>query len=438
MKLLKLFFVLLTSALLFSSCEDILDSISDPVNNPEFVVNTTEDTPDADLTDGLCADANGNCSFRAAIQEVNNDRKLSYTIKLPGKNIGVETYQLDSALIIKGGLIVNIEGEFSYNTVIKANGMVTNSPAIIIDTDDEVSVINIKELTITGGKADLGGFGTAQPSGGGLLMSGSRLKVVLENVVVSNNYALVNGGGILNNGGDLTLKNCLVRDNICDNRTGGGIYNLDILRIENSSIISNSSGRNPSQADVSGAGIFNKINGKVYIENSTIGLNKTTSLERVNGVAIFNYGKMTVRSSTIAENNPNLQTTGIHNFGDSLILLNTAIVNSKVEGSNIYSYGGNFIDQLEASVTITAKTNANATWADYFGTTSSPLDAKLGSLQGVNNDLLQYYIPQVGSPLIDKAIAITPGFDHPDACLDIDQRGQPRTGICDIGAIEVQ
>ena len=36
-----------------------------------FTVNTQADTPDANLSDGICADASGNCSLRAAVMESN-------------------------------------------------------------------------------------------------------------------------------------------------------------------------------------------------------------------------------------------------------------------------------------------------------------------------------------------------------------------------------
>src|SRR3954468_19623754 len=36
-----------------------------------FVVNSTSDTADASVGDGVCADASGGCTLRAAIQEAN-------------------------------------------------------------------------------------------------------------------------------------------------------------------------------------------------------------------------------------------------------------------------------------------------------------------------------------------------------------------------------
>ena len=37
----------------------------------QFAVDVTTDTPDANPGDGVCADAGGNCSLRAAVMEAN-------------------------------------------------------------------------------------------------------------------------------------------------------------------------------------------------------------------------------------------------------------------------------------------------------------------------------------------------------------------------------
>jgi|GEM_PF-3523578 len=431
----RVFFPLIFSfftTLFLSSCEEILDSISDPANNPEFIVNTTDDTSDTDLTDNLCADANGNCSLRAAIQQVNSNRKVSYTIRLYGGS-GINTYEIDSMLIIKGGLVVNIEGESSDNTIIKARGSRYNSPLIYIYTEEEISLINLKNLTLTGGYADIGGKAASQPSGGGLLMSGNSLSVTLENVIVKENTALVHGGGIANIKGTLNLKNCVIEDNSCLNRSGGGIFNMDKLFIENSAIVKNASGTATS-ATSSGAGIMNTLNGFVSVINSTISQNTTTRRARRSGIGLYNSGKMRLRSCTIMENyseDPS-SGTGIYNEGDSLIFTNTAVVESNLEGVNYHTFGGNFIDLLPTGISL----NGSSTWADQFAMNYPPLDAKLGSLTTLNGTW--YHLPLSNSPLIDKGTGFVPGVDHPDACLDIDQRGVTRTGLCDIGAIEVR
>ena len=56
-KALLLFTILCTSLLTFSQTT--------------YVVNTTDDFPDDNLNDVICADKNGNCTFRAALQNAN-------------------------------------------------------------------------------------------------------------------------------------------------------------------------------------------------------------------------------------------------------------------------------------------------------------------------------------------------------------------------------
>jgi CSLREA domain-containing protein len=60
---------LLLAATLFSA--DPQPSPAIPPCSGPFIVNSTADTPDASPGDGCCADASGNCTLRAAIQEAN-------------------------------------------------------------------------------------------------------------------------------------------------------------------------------------------------------------------------------------------------------------------------------------------------------------------------------------------------------------------------------
>ena len=429
MKPLQIFFILCTT-FLFISCEDILDSLSDPGNNPVYVVNTIGDTPDINPTDSVCEDANGNCSFRAAIQQVNTHQKWTHTIQL-----GTGIHILDSPLVINGGLTVNIEGTGMNNTVIEANGAITKSPTLRIKTEDRVSVINIKKLSIIGGNADFGGNGAPQPSGGGLLMSGEKLLVNMEKVTIRNNRALVNGGGIANLNGRLNLKHCNIQDNNCINRKGGGIYNQGRLTIEGSAIVKNSTGRagEISARSVKVAGISNSPEGVGIITNSTISDNFDISFrgEFTNGINIYNSNHLLLKSSTIVRNTEYAGFARIQTNGDSLKIMNTVVVGNYFEGDNFYTLGGNFIDRLYSDVLL----KGNSSWMDQVGTEST-LEAKLSDLTFENNTW--FHLPFSDSPLIDKGTGIVPGINHPDACLDIDQRGLPRTGVSDIGAIEKQ
>src|SRR5438552_13948527 len=98
-------FKLLNPTLLGTTAADLEGSqgLSAPLPpSPEvpgatFVVNTTADTHDATPGDGICADANGNCSLRAAIDEANANANIDtitlpagiYSTTIPGTNENV-------------------------------------------------------------------------------------------------------------------------------------------------------------------------------------------------------------------------------------------------------------------------------------------------------------------------------------------------------------
>lgn len=75
------------------------------VETPDFVVNSTADNGDASPGDGVCADGNGNCTFRAAVQEANlRDRTIiGFAGSLNGQTITLGSpLQLSANMIIRG------------------------------------------------------------------------------------------------------------------------------------------------------------------------------------------------------------------------------------------------------------------------------------------------------------------------------------------------
>lgn len=75
-----------------------------PLGNPfEFVVNTTNDTVDAETGDRTCLDAAGDCSLRAAIEEMifmqaNEQESVSYNINFDIAGAGPHIITLDNSL----------------------------------------------------------------------------------------------------------------------------------------------------------------------------------------------------------------------------------------------------------------------------------------------------------------------------------------------------
>jgi len=82
-----------------------------------FTVNSTADTHDANQGDGICADASGNCTLRAAVEETNNDATPGDQIIVPG---GTYLISLDTISVQNGQ---SITGSGSPGPVIDGSGL---------------------------------------------------------------------------------------------------------------------------------------------------------------------------------------------------------------------------------------------------------------------------------------------------------------------------
>jgi hypothetical protein len=156
--------------------------------------------------------------------------------------------------------------------------------------------------------------------------------------------------------------------------------------------------------------------GTVTITNSTLAGN--TALIG-GGLANFR-GSMTLRSSTVAHN----QSEGVQTDGGSVEILNTILANNIDDFGDphdclgvITSQGHNLLGTLSGCM-ITLLAN------DLVG------NPRLGPFQDTNRPGRSHF------PLLPDSPAIDAG--DPGQCPLRDQLGQPRVGICDIGAVEFQ
>jgi CSLREA domain-containing protein len=154
-----------------------------------FVVNTTADTHDAHLGDGLCADANGQCSLRAAVEEADNRPNATTTIVLdPSRGTYALTLpaELDlsstatSFMTICSGTTACVAGG-SRATV---DATATNTRAFAIETN---TYVTMQDLKITGGHGD------STINGAGIDIMGV---ATLDRVIVTGNTTSGSGGGI--------------------------------------------------------------------------------------------------------------------------------------------------------------------------------------------------------------------------------------------------
>lgn|GEM_PF-2901146 len=292
-----------------------------------FTVNSIGDTEDLDPDDGLCKDASGDCTLRAAIQQANKT-----PIACGPVDIGFSV----TGTIVLSNPLDGIQHDVNINNTAGAS-------AVTVDGQEENSIfvvdpgftVGIAGLTITRGQSQDG-----SPEGGGLLNEGGT--VTVNDCIFTNNTAGA-GGAIYTDLGSLTLNNCVLDGNTA-NGDGGGLYNFgSTVALNNSRVDSNN-----SEAGF-GGGIFNCGDGTMTIEATTVSGN---SSER--GAGIFNEAGLTsaqITNSTISSNDAN-DGGGIYNGGT------LKVINSTISGNTALTNGGGIYNDVAglftfANVTVT-------------------------------------------------------------------------------------
>jgi uncharacterized repeat protein (TIGR01451 family)/CSLREA domain-containing protein len=369
-----------------------------------FTVNSTVDSVDALPGDGLCADVNGNCTLRAAVQEANAlpgaDTIIlwpgTYLFTIPGNS---EHNAATGDLDILDSL--TITGAGAANTVIDANGL-----------DRVFEVINAGNVTISG--------------------------VTLQNGVAGQNqngYSVQQAGGAIFHVGTpsiLTLSDMVIRN--CAATTGGAVYN-----VYSTLVVRNSTFYNNSATAGDGGGIAEGLADYVQLSNTTLSGNRATgsggALLTSNNTAILNNVTI-VDNIADSDNNGSGDGGGIALGLTAPTLSNTIVANNSDPGGqapdcsgSITSLGYNLIG-INTGCTITASTG------DVVGTASAPRDPHLSSLIDNGGTTPTHAILNF-SPALNTGNPATPGSGN-GACEPTDQRGVDRAANapCDKGAFE--
>ena len=226
-----------------------------------FTVNSLADTPDAAPGNGVCADAGGLCTLRAALQEANafaGDDTINFSV---------------TGAINLTGILPNITSN------ININGPGSGSLTVRRDTGGDYRiffidnrVVSISGMTITNGKTPDGAAGTGQEGGpgGGIRQSGGEL--TLNNVVIIGNRTGDGGSATNNNPGGR-------------GGSGGGIEGSGVLTITNSQITNNITGNGATGFSGGSAG----VGGGLFFGGSTL----TMTNVDVNGNRTGNAGSST-------------------------------------------------------------------------------------------------------------------------------------------------
>jgi CSLREA domain-containing protein len=207
-----------------------------------FTVNSLADTPDAAPGNGICADAGGLCTLRAALQEANafaGDDTINFSV--------TGTINLTGALPTISSNI-NMNGPGSASLTVRRD---TGGDYRIFFTDNRT--VSISGMTITNGKTPDGAASSGQEggSGGGIRQAGGELTL--------NND--INTGNRTGNGGTSVNNNPGGRGG-----SGGGIDGSGVLTITNSQIINNATGNGAQGFSGGSAG----VGGGLFFGGSTL------------------------------------------------------------------------------------------------------------------------------------------------------------------------
>jgi uncharacterized repeat protein (TIGR01451 family) len=395
-----------------TNAADDLDITNDPMApTATFVVDIITDTVDTIPGDGMCADANNDCSLRAAIMEANalagaDDITLPsgiYTLTIPGTlENACATGDLD---ITTDDLIINGAG---------AGSSIINGGAIdrVLHVPYGGITVTINNVTITNGNSDWGG-GIHNESG----------VLTINNSTISDNYVTRGGGGIRNWDGVLTINNCTISDNYAGSM-GGGIHNkVGVLTMSNSTISGNT-------AVSRSGGIDNDDSDVATLTNCTVSGNSAEFYGAILNIAGAGYTSVvTLTHCTISDN------SGVRTYGNGL-----------TNRSN----GGTATSYLQNSI-LAGNTTGGGTDCWNNGTLTS-LDYNLdgdGTCSLIQAHDLPSTDPRLG-PLADNGgdtythelLSGSPAIDHipVGSCpVATDQRGilRPQGAACDIGAYEL-
>ncbi len=307
-----------------------------PSASNTFTVNSTSDTPAADPATGVCADASGKCTLRAAIMVANFVQGTNtillpagvYLLTRPGYDDGTLVGDLDI------GVNLTIQGAGPGLTIVDGNGAVTGDRVFqILNTALNVT---LSGMTIRNGQSLAGIAGAI--GGGGIYMQGAG-NLTLSNVIIEGNTAQ-NGGGLYANlpaqGGVITLDHVIVRNNTVTAGgvgAGGGVFlsllsGLSSVDVHDSQVFGNT-------ADGTGGGFFVSGTDLAHwsIERSQIYSNSAAS-----GAGIGNFLPLTMTESWVSNNHANVDGGGIEAFSPLAISLSTLAGNSAIRyGGGIFS-----------------------------------------------------------------------------------------------------
>ena len=370
-----------------------------------YTVNSTADLPaSGPLNDSVCdADpdpATFTCTLRAAVQEANGLISTD-VINLPdlGATYVLDQLGTDEDDAASGDLDIrrNLTLQGSGRPLIDATGLMDR--VLQIGPAPTTPTVTISGVELTGG----GGV----DRGGGILIDGGA--VTLSEITVSGNVlsagAVAEGAGIWAQGGSHTLSRSTVDSNQASGLTGAR-----------------------------GGGIGVAAGAALGITNSTISANSANAPTDAEGGGLWSAGTISLTYATMSENGAGADGEGGLVFTDagSVFFRGTILDHGQASAGteNCESGGGSL-----------GTSGANLEALDLGLGVQCGLSPAAGDLFAVDGGVAP--LAERGGPTRTHALFNgSPALDAVPSCfpLTIDQRGQPRPGAfaCDVGSYERQ
>ena len=306
-----------------------------------FTVDTTADTNNANLSNGVCADAQNHCSLRAAIQQVNYNQNSDNLITIPGGNY----FLLSTLPILTLPVVIQGAGATGSNaTVITTTSGV--SAGLAFQSDSEVHGVEISNFTV----------GIYVSAGEGLvdecLIKGNQKGVHINGGAVPINFSITDSNikenykGIWMAGGTAATALIIERTNVALNEdnalgcgTGARIMGNSALLATNSTFSENT---NPGN----GGALCTETGGSITLDQTQVILN--TAGARGGGIYINGGGTVKLKNGTQISQNQAVDGGGIFNYEGELVA--ESLVDAVEITDNLASnaYGGIFINRSNA------------------------------------------------------------------------------------------
>ncbi|HJT96944.1 MAG TPA: right-handed parallel beta-helix repeat-containing protein [Rhodanobacteraceae bacterium] len=422
-----------------------------------FTVDTTADSVDANPGDGVCADAKGACSLRAAIGETNALAGAD-VVELPAGTFALTIAGIGEDLSATGDLDISddvtLEGDGADATRIDGNA---EDRVIEMHAGGGRRAIGLKGLTVQNGA-----LVNANASGGAGLRVGVGVHLRLDDVAIRDNRATQTFGAIA-----IDTQGCVegAHVRILDNRdtagTGSGTA-VAAVRVYEDGETDTGACFTLEDSEISGnradwAGAIEADFAPVTIRRSLISDNEA----RFAGALLLNVAADTLLENVTISGNRGDPGAILNDGGSHLTLVNSTVtLNSGGKlGANVggiqdvhggfgltflsntivYGNGPGFIaDDCDRATSVGGGNIIGDGARCHFDATpwdELDVDPGLGPLAD-NGGFTRTHLP--GAAAIDRA--------QPAACPPTDQRGVPRPldgdddlePACDAGAVEMQ